>query len=329
MLDEEINSAVDGLCRYVEEGVGVGCLTEDMEPLMVGRLEWEKLKPLKLVSSVNANFVGVDCSTIRLIPGNRFGVYVLRAAFAKIGVDRRPVLKFEEHIQLVTGDEINRMRSLEGLRFKYESELAIKVLDELNEGDFLLLDGTSDFGDKEQRRFSKKVYHECRGKGIILLTFAKNTKVMTPNGINFLTMLLTEDIKDQVWLYHPFKEANKDEHRYGDISFVKLSPLWPAAFRCDIMDYLLGGDLTTTLSELTAISQDASCLGYPVCLYLAHKECQAASPKLLYYRDLMEGELKKRDPNILRKVLTEETLASFRSQVLYGLKNPWEVMEPV
>lgn len=328
MNHEEIKSAAEGLCNYVKGGCGVSSLAEDMEPLMVGQLEFGKLRPLKLMSSAPAKFVGVDCSTIRLMGGNRFGVYVLRAAVTLVGRDRKVEMKFEEHVKTVTGDKIRRKRTLENLRLEYESELGLHVANSLDGGDYLLLDGTSNFGREEnQRRFKLELYEKCRGKGIVLLAISKKTTAMTSRGVDFLSSLLAEDIKERVWLYHPFQEADPHEHLYGDFSFVKLSPLNCVAFRCDVMDYLTGGDLVETLSPLTAISQDARCLGYPICLYLAHNEGKVASPKLLHYRDVVKREVHACDPDVLRKVLIEEVLANFRDQAFYGLKNPWEVQE--
>jgi hypothetical protein len=126
---------------------------------------------------------------------------------------------------------------------------------------------------------------------------------------------------NSVWLYHPYAKANIVEHLYCDISFVKLNALAPIAFRCDIIEYLNDTDLVELISPLTALSQDARCFGYPVCLYLAHHFTKTASPKLTYYREILERELRKEHPDALRKLLTEEMLANFRSQVLYGAKH--------
>lgn len=45
---------------------------------------------------------------------------------------------------------------------------------------------------------------------------------------------------------------------------------------------------------------------------------------MLHYREILERELSEKDPNMFRKLLIEEMLANFRSQVLYGTKHIWE-----
>jgi len=215
------------------------------------------------------------------------------------------------------------MRELERLRYDYESDMGLRLIDRVDEGDYLLLDGWSSFG--KERRFSLDLYNECRKRGINLLTFSKKTNAMTLKGTDFLSALLTEDMNKEVWLYHPYSKANTDEHLYGDISFVKLNASTPIAFRCDIMEYLTDTNLAELISPLTALAQDARCLGYPICLYLAHDSTKVASPKLLYYRDFLERELREKNPKVLRKLSQEEMLANFRSRILYGTKHIWEL----
>lgn len=322
---DEIKSAAEGLCKYAERGGVVDSLVYDTEPVMAHEPRLELLKPLRVLSSVDKVFAAVDCSTIPLMRGNNFGAYVFRvsATMVKPQSGKEVNWRYEEHLQSVVGNEIHRKARLQSIRFNYESKIGLSLLNQLNRDDYLILDGGSYFGGTIG--FNVSLYEECRKRGIKLLTFSKKThSTMTSRGTDFLATLLTKCMDKGVWLYHPFAKASIDEHLYGDISFVKLNALAPIAFRCDIMEYLADADLVELASPLTALSQDARCLGYPICLYLAHHFTKTASPKLTYYREVLERELREKHPDAFRKLLVEEMLANFRSQVLYGVKRLWD-----
>jgi len=324
-LLDEIKSTAEGLCKYAEKGtVVVDSFITDTEPIRAHELKMELLKFLKTFSSVDKVFAAVDCSTIPLMRGNNFGAYMFRAASTLVKPQQVKEVNwsYKEYFQPVYGNETHRMMKLQSIRLDYESRMALVLLDQLDQEDYLILDGGSFFGGT--KGFSESLYRECRKRGIILLTIPKRTSAtVTLKGTDFLATLLTKYM-DGVWLYHPYQEANTDNHLYGDIAFVKLNALAPIAFRCDIMEYLTDNDLGELISPLTALSQDARCLGYPICLYLAHQFTRTASPKLLHYREVLERELREKDPNILRRLLTEERLANFRSQTLYGAKHLWD-----
>ncbi|MDH5690573.1 MAG: DNA double-strand break repair nuclease NurA [Candidatus Bathyarchaeota archaeon] len=322
---KEIKSTADCLCTYAEKGRAIGSLVTVTEPIMAHEPKLELLKPLKVFSSVDKVFAAVDCSTIPLMRGNNFGAYVFRVAatLVKPQSGKEVNWSYEEHFQSVVGNEVHRKARLQSIRFDYESKMGLPLLDKLDRDDYLILDGGSYFGGT--RGFSVSLYEECRKRGIKLLTVSKKTQsTMTSKGTDFLATLLTKCMDKGVWLYHPFAKAKSDEHLYGDISFIKLNLLTPIAFRCDIMEYLADTDLVELVSPLTALSQDARCFGYPVCLYLAHHFTKTASPKLTYYREVLERELREKHPDALRKLLVEEMLANFRSQVLYGAKHLWD-----
>jgi len=322
---DEIKSTAEGLCKYVEKGrVAVDSFATDEEPIIAHEPNLKLLKPLEVFSSVDKVFAALDCSTMPLMRGNNFGAYMFRVAstLVKSQHGKEVNWSYQEHFQPVYGNETFRMTKLRSIRLDYESKMGLSLLNQLARGDYLILDGGSYFGGTTG--FSEDFYEECRRHGIKLLAIPKRTpSTITLKGTDFLATLLTKHTAG-VWFYHPYDEANTDEHLYGDISFVKLNALTPIAFRCDIMEYLTEGNLCELLSPLTALSQDARCLGYPVCLYLAHQFTRTASPKILHYREILEKELNEEDPDIFRELLIEEKLANFRSQVLYGAKHLWE-----
>lgn len=331
--NDDLRSLVRTLTNYVEKGA-LGESTVDMDgPQHVSYFP-ELRKPLDRVRSFEGKFVAVDCSTKPLMRGNRFGVYLLRVAYASVNPSEKenPVIwgptPMEERMSAVVGDAISRRKKLERLRFEYESKLAETLLPQLESSDYLLLDGASYFGRLEDRRFALTLYEEAKRKNIKFLAIPKNSPSLIDDKGRDLIARVTVDMSTvtTAWIYLiPEKKANTDKHRFGDVSLVKLNPESFRVFRCDIMDYLTEGNIVELLSPLTSISDDPRCLGYPVSLYLAHNFAKVSSDaKLLYCRELVEKALA--DEGLLTPLKMEEALSNFRSE-LYGRKYPWELGE--
>lgn len=331
--NDDLRSLVRTLTNYVEKGA-LGESTVDMDGPQPVSYFPELRKPLDRVRSFEGKFVAVDCSTKPLMRGNRFGVYLLRVAYASVNPSEKenPVIwgptPMEERMSAVVGDAISRRKKLERLRFEYESKLAETLLPQLESSDYLLLDGASYFGRLEDRRFALTLYEEAKRKNIKFLAIPKNSPSLIDDKGRDLIARVTVDMSTvtTAWIYLiPEKKANTDKHRFGDVSLVKLNPESFRVFRCDIMDYLTEGNIVELLSPLTSISDDPRCLGYPVSLYLAHNFAKVSSDaKLLYCRELVEKALA--DEGLLTPLKMEEALSNFRSE-LYGRKYPWELGE--
>lgn len=329
----DLGSLVRTLKDYVEKGT-FGESTVDMEKHEHVSYIPEFRKPLYHVKSFDGKIIAVDCSTKPLMRGNRFGVYLIRVAYASVnpGKKENPVtwgpVPIEERRSAVVGDAISRRKKLERLRVEYESKLAETLLPQMDSSDYLLLDGASYFGRLEDRRFAVTLYEKAKKRNLNFLAISKNSPSLTDNMGRDLIAQATVDMSTvKIPCVYPIPElkANTDKHRFGDVSLVKLNPESFRVFRCDIMDYLMGGDIVRLLSPLTSISEDPRCLGYPVSLYLAHNFAKVDSDaKLLHHRDLVEKALD--DEGLLPFLKMEESLSNFRSD-LYGRRYPWELEE--
>jgi hypothetical protein len=239
---------------------------------------------------------------------------------------------YDESIVCPVGDRRYRSNFLIDRRLQLESEMALRLLHEeptngpepqetlrgLGEGDYVLLDGASFFGGK--RGFHTSLYEEALRKKVNLLAVSKQSPMLIDEkGRDFMasTSIL---VSYPLWVYHPVKEANMEEHLYGDVSLVKLCEDSKHVFRCDIMDSLTSS-VSELLSPLTSLSEDPRCLGYPVTLWLAHEFSGASNSKLLQYYDLIEKMLA--DEGILETLRMEELSCSFADK-LHGLTNPFE-----
>ena len=329
-IQEDLVALKTRLKAYVDKGRQIGFSDIKRQPLIITKPDMNKIKPLKKVKTCASKFVAVDCSTRPLKRAHYWGIYLMRVAYA--WVDGRTVnWGYDESIIPSVGDRRHRSNFLIDRRLQLESEMALKLLHEepiraessgetlrgLGEGDYVLLDGASFFGGK--RGFHTSLYEEALRKKVNLLAVSKQSPVLCDEkGRDFMasTSVLTSY---PLWVYHPVKEANMEQHLYGDVSLVKLCEDSQHVFRCDIMDPLASNDVPEFLSPLTSLSEDPRCLGYPVTLWLAHEFSGASNAKFLQYYDLIEKALE--EEGILEILRREELSCSFADK-LHGITNP-------
>ena len=320
------------LIAYVDKGRQIGFSDIKQQPLIVSKPDLNKIKPLKKIKYCNSRFLAVDCSTRTLKRAHNWGIYLMRVAFASVE-NRNVTWGYNESLVSTVGDRRYRSNFLMDARLQLESEMALRLLHEeskedtqlygtsfhgLDEGDYVLLDGASFFGGK--RGFHTSLYDEALRKKVNLLAISKQSPMLCDEkGRDFMasTSILTSF---PLWIYHPIKEANLEEHLYGDVSLVKLCEDSNHVFRCDIMDSSKS-NVIKLLSPLTSLSEDPRCLGYPITLWLAHEFSGASNSKLLQYYDMLEKELS--DAGILETLRIEELSCSFADKI-HGITNPFE-----
>jgi len=313
------------LTEYVDKGRSVGYHEVKEEPVITERLDKSKFKPLRQVSSCDVHFQAVDCSTRTLKRANNWGIYLLRATYAVVK-HRNVNWDYLEEIHTIVGDAYVRRRVLQDGRLNLESRMALHLLHEAREGDYLLLDGASYFGG--ERKFLVELYDECKKRGIKLLALSKQSPSLHDEKGHDLIAATYMLSPYTVWTYYPAKKADMHKHQYGDVSIVKLFEESPRAFRCDIMEYLTECDVQELLSPLTCISEDPRCLGYPVTLWLAHDFSTPSDSMLLHYHDEVEETLA--NAGLLDVLRMEELSCNFADE-LHGVKHPfrWEWVEHV
>jgi len=338
-IKEDLAEMEKKLTEYINKGRVIGFHEVREEPVMAVKPDKSKIKPLAKMKNYEGNFLAVDCSTRTLKRANNWGVYLMRVAYASVkGKDVD--WGYNESIASVVGDRQARYGFLRDRRLQLESEMALKILNEvaksdigstkllrrLNEGDYILLDGASFFGGK--RGFHSSLYEVALREKVNLLTISKQSPTLhDEKGRDFMaaTCMLAQY---PIWIYHPIREANKDEHLYGDVSLVKLCQDSSRVFRCDVMEYLTNHEVSELLSPLTGISEDPRCLGYPVALWLAHDFSSPSDSKLLHYYDQVEEIFA--DSGLLDVLRLEELSCNFPDE-LHGVKHPfrWERIEHV
>jgi hypothetical protein len=320
------------LKSYVDKGRQIGFSDLKPQPLIVSKPDLAKIKPLKKIKSSSSRFFAVDCSTRTLKRAHNWGIYLMRVAYASVE-NRKVTWGYDESIVSTVGDRRYRSNFLIDRRLQLESEMALKLiheestlgfeqvgeaLREISKGDYILLDGASFFGGK--RGFHTSLYEEALRKKVNLLAISKQSPMLCDEkGRDFMasTSFLASF---PLWVYHPVKTANMEQHLYGDVSLLKLCEDSKHVFRCDIMEPSKS-NISDLLSPLTALSEDPRCLGYPVTLWLAHEFSGASNSKILEYYDLVEKKLS--DAGILETLRMEELSCSFADKI-HGINNPYE-----
>jgi hypothetical protein len=329
---KDLSDLKNKLVAYVDKGRQIGFSDIKQQPLIVSKPDLNKIKPLKKIKHCSSRFLAVDCSTRTLKRAHNWGIYLMRVAFASVE-NRNVTWGYNESLVSTVGDRRYRSNFLMDTRLQLESEMALRLLHEeskedtqlygptfhgLDEGDYVLLDGASFFGGK--RGFHTSLYEEALRKKVNLLAISKQSPMLCDEkGRDFMasTSILTPF---PLWIYHPIKKANMEEHLYGDVSLVKLCEDSNHVFRCDIMDSSKS-NVIKLLSPLTSLSEDPRCLGYPITLWLAHEFSGASNSKLLQYYDMVEKELS--DAGILETLRIEELSCSFADKI-HGITNPFE-----
>jgi len=329
---EDLAEMKKKLSFYVDKGRVTGYMEVKEEPVVAVKPDVSKIRPLKKVSSYGGQFLAVDCSTRTLKRANNWGIYLMRTAYTSVE-GRNVNWGYMERMCTVVGDAYTRSNYLTDFRIELESQMALSLL--RSEGtvyyedprsNYLLLDGGGYFGG--ERKFRVSLYDECKKGGISLLAMSKNSPLLhDEKGRDFIA---TTSILSPygMWVYHPIREADKDQSLYGDISIVKLCEESQRIFRCDIMDYLTDREIGELLSPLTSVSEDPRCIGYPIALWLAHEFSAPSEPQLLYYHDQVEETLAKAG---LLDVLRREALSASFADELHGVRYPfeWERIEHV
>ncbi len=317
---------LDVLASYVEKGQAVDFVDLKDEPAIAVKPAAGNFIPLAEVERCAVHFFAVDCSTRTLKRANNWGIYLLRTSFATVRA-REVDWGFNERIRTVRGDPHVRRKILQELRLQLESEMALSILGRAEAGDYVLLDGASYFGG--ERKFNALLYERCEETQVRLLAISKQSPTLhDERGRDLIAATYMVAPPHGRWVYYPVKKADVHEHLYGDVSIIKLCSESPRAFRCDVMSYLTGQDVSALLSPLTTISEDPRCLGYPVVLWLAHDFSGVAATKLLQFHGQVEEELAA--AGLLEMLRQEEVACNFTDE-LHGAKYAfnWEWVERV
>ncbi|MFC1769199.1 DNA double-strand break repair nuclease NurA [Nanoarchaeota archaeon] len=149
-----------------------------------------------------------------------------------------------------------------------ELKAAIEVIDHLEEGDIVVLDGSLEVTFNGEKKYFDKLYRKAIEKKVIILGFSKSTILTTKKGSSLTKTLF--DLKPHgAWFYSSIVEVMNDNHK-ADIYFTKLHPQSNYIFRVDVFDSV-EYDPEVIFNALYNLSKDPIFLGYPYGLVDADK----------------------------------------------------------
>jgi hypothetical protein len=327
-LKEDFVEMEKKLGLYVKKGRTTGSVEVREEPAIAVKPDPSRIKPLKKIGKFAGQFLAVDCSTRTLKRANNWGIYLMRATYAAVK-ERDVDWGYKERICTVVGDAYSRSNFLKDIRIELESHMALDLVQNKidlfyydhpnSRSNFLLLDGGGYFGG--DRKYRVSLYEKCEKTEINLLAISKNSPILHDEKGRDLIATTTILAPYNTWVFHPVREADKDQSLYGDISLVKLCGESPRVFRCDVMEYLTNREISEFLSPLTCIAEDPRCVGYPITLWLAHEFSAPSAAMLLFYYDQVEESL--RNAGLLETLRREELSCSF-ADALHGIKHAFE-----
>lgn len=337
-MKADLEHCIREMKKYVEEGCTQTSSVVE-EPFTAEEIFPERFKEITPKDSTS-KFLSVDASSYPLMRANNWRIGVSRCAYALVEkIDGQWTTSkegFVDHIFPTLTPIHQRPYQVWSKLREYESQLAISALQNLSAEDFCVMDGAAFFGLGGGSKYSVELYDACKARGIRLLMVSKNSPVLHDKvgrdllaSINVQGFRLQESGKlGKSWIYHPIRKARTyPKDLYGDVTCIKLSSTSHRVFRCDIMDYLVDKgekEMLNTVSELSILSCDARCDGYPAPLFLAHQRTKIPDATLIEYFE--ETQLSLEESGLLTFLLNEANIAGFRKHLL-GIKFDFDLQE--
>ena len=193
-----------------------------------------------------------------------------------------------------------------------EWRMAHDMLQTLEDGDILVMDGSLTTLDRIESQYAQNLYRAARKRGVIVCALSKTSRLLTRSGEPLLDRVheISADTGHGMWYAEVAEQVSS--HDRGFVMAVKLHPNAPFPFRFEIlreqfeeMDHTRKGHI---LSSLAANSEDVSFLGYPYGLVDADRYAQVRNSDVSMYRTLLESRLR----------MGEEMTGILRSLRAYG-----------
>lgn len=147
-----------------------------------------------------------------------------------------------------------------------ELRLALESLEEADEGDIIILDGSLHIKNKHEKEIITALSEKCVQKSVLLTALSKSCGYITNLGIPFNVYISKKPGK---W-YYDAGLSGSDDHP-ANVYFAKLHAKSGIVFPFDISCLQTGVDVSKVLGTLAINSRDPIFLGYPYGLITADK----------------------------------------------------------
>lgn len=171
-----------------------------------------------------------------------------------------------------------------------ELQFAINLIDELNEGDIIIRDGTLQSSVTNEGKYFDEIYKKALGKNIMITALSKTTDLFTNAG-NSVINALNNLSSMPIWYYYPVVEINNKEHK-AEMYFIKLHEKSKYIFRFEVFKEN-NFDINKILSLLQDNSKDPVFLGYPYGLIEADRFARVSNKEKEYFKTLFMAKAGK------------------------------------
>ncbi len=301
-INENIDNGINLAVNFIKDALGqepsyieVDSGEEEKEPLLLDKnlneLSFRKIQEMKSDGRVGA----VDGGSATVVKGRSFLIGIYRTGSVIFHNGKRIKQKtLPLKLEIISQAEISKMYSsayrdlvgeepseapgiekmLDRLRLFSEWKLVQGLLDELKEGDMLLIDGSLKASIAPPHSFMLKIAQKAKGKGIHLVGVTKTSTLYWGDRSPLIPAVVKIGegfCPDSKWFCQisADKLHAKSPSYFGTIYVAKLKASSDFAFRVDVnrFDQI---DPNVVFSFLSNLSSDPAFLGYPYPLAAAH-----------------------------------------------------------
>jgi len=162
--------------------------------------------------------------------------------------------------------------------------LAKKIIDEFDEKDMVILDGTLQSKITNERKYLEMLFKKADTKNIFVGGLSKTNQLITDSGDSALVALANLANLD-TWYYYPVAENN-----HVEIFITKLHKLSRHIFRFELLRNPKIS-LDEIFSLLTVNSRDPVFFGYPFGLIVADKNARVSNNEKEYLKTIFSSKI--------------------------------------
>ena len=155
-----------------------------------------------------------------------------------------------------------------------EIKTAVNVIDNLENNDIIVLDGSLQCTFTNEKKYFEELYKKSIEKNITICGLSKTTTLMTDKG-NSISNALNKYNVEGKWLYNPVVEIKSNAHK-AEMAFIKLHEKSKYIFRFEIYKEQKE-KIIDVISLLASNCKDPVFLGYPYGLIEADKNARISN----------------------------------------------------
>ncbi|MBN2111685.1 DNA double-strand break repair nuclease NurA [Candidatus Woesearchaeota archaeon] len=180
-----------------------------------------------------------------------------------------------------------------------ELRQALKLADELEQGDVIVLDRDLEASVTGEKEVMDELYAKADEKNIIICGISKTTRLFTDTG-DSASAVISSIAPEGAWVYRSVAEVDNEKHK-AEICFVKLHPKSKYVFRFEIYKKQKD-EAGKVLALLKNNAKDPVFLGYPYGLIEADRFARISNNEAEYYKVMLMSKAGKDSARIMEYI---------------------------